>query len=273
MNRVSCKQDNWTQALAKYLAGEGYAIVEDMVDEAQLAVLRDRLYSARGKITIEIGADKLKRAGEYGVLRIMMKFEREFLALLENPAMLAIVDATVSNTGILHLQNGFILPSYPPGETPANFQNHFHRDFPQNMNGYLASVNVLMAIDEFTSDNGGTTLVPGTQQEADKPEQAYMEKNAISAQCKAGSALVFDSTLWHASGINVSGKDRLAINHQFTRSFIKQQIDYCRALPAKTILGLLPRSQQLLGWYTRTPTSLEEYYRPEDERLYRKNQG
>ena len=34
-----------------------------------------------------------------------------------------------------------------------------------------------------------------------------------------------------------------------------------------------PRTQQLLGWYTRTPTSLDEYYRPPEERLYRSGQG
>ena len=44
------------------------------------------------------------------------------------------------------------------------------------------------------------------------------------------SMIVFDSTLWHAAGANRSGKDRLAINQQFTRSYVKQQVDYVRAL-------------------------------------------
>ena len=34
-----------------------------------------------------------------------------------------------------------------------------------------------------------------------------------------------------------------------------------------------PRTQQLLGWYTRVVTSLDEFYRPADERLYRSGQG
>ena len=46
-----------------------------------------------------------------------------------------------------------------------------------------------------------------------------------------------------------------------------------RALGETTILAQKPRTQQLLGWYTRVPTSLDEYYRPETERLYRKGQG
>jgi ectoine hydroxylase-related dioxygenase (phytanoyl-CoA dioxygenase family) len=85
--------------------------------------------------------------------------------------------------------------------------------------------------------------------------------------------VVFDSTLWHAAGANTSGKDRLAINHQFTRSYIKQQIDYVRGLGDATVLAQPARTQQLLGWYTRVVTSLDEYYRSESERLYRKGQG
>ena len=65
----------------------------------------------------------------------------------------------------------------------------------------------------------------------------------------------------------------MSINHQFTRSFFKQQIDYVRLLGDDSIEPLLPRTQQLLGWYTRVVTSLDEYYRPAHERLYRGGQG
>ncbi len=95
----------------------------------------------------------------------------------------------------------------------------------------------------------------------------------MAIECAAGSMLVFDSTLWHAAGVNTSGKDRLAINHQFTGSYIKQQIDYVRALGIQAVLEQKPRTQQLLGWYTRVVTSLDEYYRPGQERLYREGQG
>ena len=85
--------------------------------------------------------------------------------------------------------------------------------------------------------------------------------------------IVFDSTLYHAAGQNRSGEDRLSINHQFTRSFFKQQIDYIRLLGDEAVETLHPRTQQLLGWYTRVVTSLDEYYRPPEERLYRGGQG
>lgn len=266
------RDPGWLPAALGQLREVGYAVVEGVLDDDFLRATRPALYAAQEAIVREVGHARLARAGELGVLRLMMKFEPHFLRFLEIPEMLAIVDATVSPTAIMHLQNGFILPSFPPGQAPAVSQNSYHQDFPRVLGGYLASVNCLFAIDAFSVDNGATIVVPATHQRATRPEPEVLA-TAVPVECPAGSMLVFDSTLWHAAGHNVSGKDRLAINHQFTRSFIKQQIDYVRALGPAVIESLPPRSQQLLGWYTRVVTSLDEYYQPEDRRLYRKGQG
>ena len=117
------------------------------------------------------------------------------------------------------------------------------------------------------------TMVQGSHQQEQVPSADYLKEQTIPAICPAGSIILFDSTLWHCAGKNNSGKDRLAMNHQFTRSFFKQQIDYSRALEENTIATLAPRTQQLLGWYTRIPSSLHEYYVPAEKRLYRGGQG
>jgi ectoine hydroxylase-related dioxygenase (phytanoyl-CoA dioxygenase family) len=146
-------------------------------------------------------------------------------------------------------------------------------DFPRVLNGYLASINVMVAVDEFTRENGGTLVVPGTQQMEQPADVELLNALALPAECPAGSLLIFDSTLWHAAGANLSARDRLGINHQFTRSYIKQQIDYVRALGSERVLRQPARTQQLLGWYTRVVTSLDEFYQPEERRLYRRGQG
>jgi len=255
------------------LDDRGFAIVESVLDRDTLAQTRERMYAVRDCIGKEVGEERLQRAGELGVLRLMMRFDPFFFRFLEIPEVLSIVDATVSSTAILHLQNGFILPSFPATDRPSVFQNSYHQDFPRVLNGYVASVNVLFAIDDFTRDNGATWVVPGTQHRAGAPSAELVEKSAIPVECSAGSMIVFDSTLWHAAGSNTSGRDRLAINHQFTRSWIKQQIDYVRAIGSDVVHTLPARTQQLLGWYTRVVTSLDEYYQPAERRLYRKGQG
>jgi ectoine hydroxylase-related dioxygenase (phytanoyl-CoA dioxygenase family) len=267
------RETGWIERASEELRLVGYTVVDGVLDASFLEATRAAMYRAQRDIAQEVGLDRLSRAGELGVLRLMMKFDELFFRFMEIPQLLAIVDACVSDSAILHLQNGFILPSFPPDQQPDVFQNTYHQDFPRVLNGYVASINVLFAIDPFARDNGATWAVPGTHQRIEAPSPSYLANHGIPIECAAGSMIVFDSTLWHAAGPNVSGRDRLAINHQFTRSYIKQQVDYVRALGADAVLSLPPRSQQLLGWYTRVVTNLDEYYRPAEARLYRKGQG
>ncbi len=260
-------------SIRESLEKDGYAILPTVLKPDFLARTKKVMRAVQVQIEAEVGSDRLQRAGERGVLRLMMKFSPQFFTLLEIPEVLEVIDEMLSPTAILHLQNGFILPSLPAEERENVAQFQFHRDFPRYMNGYRASLNFLFAIDEFTENNGATLVVPGSHRKAKPPPDAYMQKNAVKAFCPAGGVIVFDSMLWHAAGNNTSGQDRFAINHQFTRSFFKQQFDYVRALGENTVIGLPPRSQQFLGYYTRVVSSLDQYYQPEEKRLYRRHQG
>jgi len=271
---IDCKKDSdWLARALETINALGFAAVSGVLDASTLTRIREALYRAQKTINAEVGHERLQRAGELGVLRLLCKYDQAFLDLLATPEILAVIDATVSPTAVLHLQNGFILPSFKPGEAPKVFQNRYHMDFPRVLNGYFMSVNVMLAIDEFRPDNGATIVLPGSHQKVVAPQLDKLEHTALAATCPAGSMLVFDSTLYHAAGPNTSGADRLAINHQFTRSYIKQQIDYVRALGDERVLAQPPRTQQLLGWYTRVVSSLDEYYQPAEKRLYRSGQG
>jgi ectoine hydroxylase-related dioxygenase (phytanoyl-CoA dioxygenase family) len=274
MITVNAKKDRqWLSKSLEALRIDGCAIVEGVLDGDFLKVTEERMFAVQRKIWGVLGEERLVKAGELGVLRIMSKFDPFFLKYLEIPEVLQVVDSTVSPTAILQVQQGSILPSFTRGQAPPVFQNLFHADFPRYLNGYVAAVNVFFAISRFDKENGGTVLVPGTHQKAERPSDEFLQSHAVSVECEAGSMFLFDSTLYHAAGENSSGQPRFGINHEFIRSYMKQQIDYVRALGDATVLEQKPRTQQLLGWYTRVVTSLDEYYRPEDERLYRKGQG
>jgi ectoine hydroxylase-related dioxygenase (phytanoyl-CoA dioxygenase family) len=271
--RQSIRAAGWLDDALAGVERDGYAIVEDVLSPTLVDRTRTAMYAVAEQIRAAVGPERLERSGELGVLRLMVAYDDHFRRLLELEPVLAVVDRALSPNAILHLQNGLILPPVPAPATPGErFQTSFHRDFPRHMNGYVASINTFLAIDEFTSENGATRLVPGSHQRAAPPDRDELEAGSVAALCPAGSMIVFDSTLWHAAGVNRSGRDRLAINQQFTRPFIKPQIDYVRALGDATVLRQPARTQQLLGWYTRVVTSLDEYYRPAGERLYRGGQ-
>jgi ectoine hydroxylase-related dioxygenase (phytanoyl-CoA dioxygenase family) len=268
----SSREQDWLENTLDAVRYSGAGIVTDVLSPELLGRIREAMYEAQEHTLEEVGKDRLDRAREVGVMRVMLNYDPVFAELLELPEILAIVDNTVSSTAVMHLQNGLILPPYD-GEMSDVLQYTFHMDFPRYMDGYMASVNTMLAIDEFTVANGGTRIVPGTHQRSGRPGQRYMEEASVAVECPAGSMFVFDSTLWHAAGRNTTDHDRLAINHMFTRSFFKQQIDYVRSLGDDFVLEQSSRTQQLLGWYTRVVTSPDEYYRPTEERLYRAHQG
>ena len=87
-----------------------------------------------------------------------------------------------------------------------------------------------------------------------------------------GDALVFDSHLWHRGGDNHTQAKRRAINQQFTRSFIKQQIDYPTLLKGK-----VDRETPLartLGMWTVPPKSVQEFrVKDPSQRTYRGGQS
>jgi ectoine hydroxylase-related dioxygenase (phytanoyl-CoA dioxygenase family) len=270
---IDCRADGWLEQTLTSLRFLGYAVVEGVLDDGLIEETRDAMYDAQQRIREDVGEDRLVAAGELGVLRLMIAYNPHFFRLLEVEPVLEVVDATVSETAILHLQNGLILPPFDHGTARDVFQLRFHRDFPRVLNGYLMSINTFFAIDEFRPDNGATLVVPATHQRDPAPPEEFLRAHAVSVVCPAGSMIVFDSTLLHAAGENTSGRDRLAINQQFTRSYVKQQVDYVRALGADAVIEQRERTQQLLGWYTRVVTSLDEFYRPPEERLYRSGQG
>lgn len=271
---VHVNDEGWLSFVEQDLKNIGYCIVEGVFSPTQCEYFKNGIDEALRKIHLELGLERIQKTNEIGVARLPMKFHPGFLDLLANLEIQQIVDRILGDTSILHLQCGFALASAAKTKlSGASYQQTFHMDFPRYLESYLASLNILVAVSPFHAENGATLVVPGSHQKAVKPPEDYLRRRTVPATCPAGSIVLFDSTLWHAAGQNLTSETRYAINHQFTRSFIKPQMDYVRGLDEATMLRQPAKVQQYLGYYTRVVTSLDEYYQPEEKRLYRKGQG
>ena len=181
--------------------------------------------------TRRAGRTVLAPSGQAGVLRIPGFFDQAFLDPLALPPMLAVVDRDLGDTAILHLQNGLILPPRCPMPTGRPFNTRFIGDFPATSTATLLRLNVMLALDRFTERNGGTlrrTRHPSATR-ADRVASTWGRR-----RCRSNVPRARSSSSTRPSGMRParfrSDPDRLAINHQLTRSFFKQQIDYVRAL-------------------------------------------
>ena len=153
-----------------------------------------------------------------------------------------------------------------------SYVGKIHRDIRTFYNVHMM-MNMLVMLDDFTLANGATWFLNGSHLKDEKPGEAYFYKNAQRAQGKAGDIILFDSNLWHAAGENTTENVRRALTLTFTRPFIKQQLDYPRFIGYNRMNEFEDEVQQVLGYHSRIPSNLDEWYQPPHNRFYRPGQG
>jgi ectoine hydroxylase-related dioxygenase (phytanoyl-CoA dioxygenase family) len=245
----------------------GYTIVEDVISYKECQIISSKLDKIDEDQIKEIDKDKLEAFKEKGIIRALIEKDDYFSNLILNPTIFEIVSAIIGNTAILHLQNGIVVhPEVKHG------QSHFHRDFAKDfVSSKPLSINALWVIDDFNAQTGATWVVPYTHKSSVWPSDDYLKKNEIQVEAKAGSVFVFDSMLIHRGGNNISQNLRRGINHQYTRPFIKQQIDLPILLRGR--YDMESKISQVLGFWTIPPKSVKEFRSDPDKRTYRSGQG
>lgn len=154
---------------------------------------------------------------------------------------------------ILNHQNAII---NPPGE-PYN-QGAWHRDLPYQH--YVSSsplaINALFCVDDFTTENGSTFVLPASHRAAKYPSASYIQKNALQIEARAGQYILLDCMLFHSGGFNRTNAERRAVNHVYTIPYFKQQINLSKLL---TNVYINSDYIELFGIGLEEPGSIEEY--------------
>src|SRR5579871_5073148 len=85
--------------------------------------------------------------------------------------------------------------------------------------------NIMWMLDDFTDENGGTRLIPGSHL---RPRQADdTPDRTVAAEAPAGSALVFDGRLLHGTGANrTRAMHRHGLLTYYCRPFVRQQENF-----------------------------------------------
>ena len=103
------------------------------------------------------------------------------------------------------------------------------------------------------------------------PSDSYLNKYAEQILAPRGSVVVFDSRVYHRGCENLSPHPRRALNLQYTRPFIKQQINLAE-LMADRVDPESPLAQTL-GLWSIPPPSVKRFRVSPAQRTYRQGQG
>lgn len=252
------------------LTNDGYTIVPSVVPSewiTKLSTEMDKCFLIHKQIQLKNNNDIVTDGVALHVLLNSSIFV-EFLDFLIELGLIEFLENNFfkSNCILNSLSALNNLPNQP------NFSSVVHRDLRFYSGDLPVMLNCLVMVDDFTIDNGGTYLLPKSHLEERKPTDSEFFRDAKQATGRAGDILIFNANVWHASAPNSTDKDRRAIPFTVSRSFIKQLLDYPRALGYSRMEDFSDRMQQFLGYHSRVPASLEEWYQPLHARFYRKNQ-
>jgi hypothetical protein len=246
---------------------QGWVTLPGVVDAVLLEQLRRALedaYEQQRTMQVANGVGD----GADGTVHHLPLVGGPFLELLERNILADALAAFFAGPYIVNTYGGVLnLPSH------LSYVGRIHRDLRSFSGGLSLMAQWLVMLDDFTEENGATHFLSGSHRLSDRPGEEDFFTRATRAVGQAGSIVMFNSNLWHAAGVNRSGAARRALTIAFTRPFVKQQLDYPRALGYERAEHLSPTLRQLLGYNARVPSSLDEWYQPPERRLYHRDQG
>jgi ectoine hydroxylase-related dioxygenase (phytanoyl-CoA dioxygenase family) len=105
----------------------------------------------------------------------------------------------------------------------------------------------MVALTDFTAENGGTHMVPGSHLWNDERTPDLSE--AVPTEMKAGSAALFLGTTYHGGGANQTENDfRTGFTMALDSALIRQEENMYLSLSPEVVRSYPEQVQRLLGW-------------------------
>jgi ectoine hydroxylase-related dioxygenase (phytanoyl-CoA dioxygenase family) len=237
--------------IARELLAAGGVIVADLLDADQLARLRgdvdpllqdaDPAMSHINPLVTAFFGDRVRHVS--GLAGKSTLFADQVMC---HPLYLGLCDRILlPNCADYRLNLGHLMDRGPGAERQFIHRDeqvwvHYRGEKP------ILQLATILALDDFTADNGATCLVPGSHRwEAER--QAKEEEIAV-AEMSAGSAVIYLGATLHAGGTNASEGWRRGIHMSYVLGWLRTEENNVLAVPPDKARGLSQRAQELLGY-------------------------
>ncbi len=233
-----------TTAVVEAMRRDGAVVVSSLVEprlmDTVTAELRGRLDASGLETSSDFNGDKTLRTNSI---------------LMSAPSAAALIDHDL----VVAVANEILLPycaSYQVGSMtaieilPGEAAQALHRDdslYPIEINGMELEIGVMWALDDFTEENGGTRVVPGSHRFIRSwhlPDLTGWE----SAVMPKGSVLFYMGSTWHGGGANRSDAPRLGLINTYSLGWLRQESNQNLETPPESAAKFSPRLRALLGY-------------------------
>ena len=252
--------------LLSVLKTKGFYVLENFVENNDLRKIK--------KITSLIAESEAKSGngyfyGEKGInQRIYNLINKHpiFVDLICHPFMMNLLNQ-VYDRQTLHEKfslNSMTAHIVAPGakSIPLHIDSVVPEPIPKTMIRCIA----ILALDEFTNNNGATALVPGSHKLYRRPTPNDVKKaKTFKAVCKAGSLIIFNGSVWHHSTSNTSPNPRMGLMLSYAASYFQEisgEEEHLSIIPKKTLESFSLKMKQMVGYKNRIKKGA--LYRDED---------
>jgi len=226
------------ESLAK-LEEDGYIIVPDVLSKEVL----DEIKAAVEPLMNDTGRNFFEGEKTQRIYSVIAK-TYACNGLVDHPLILALLDSLFS-PGYLLSQLQVINILSGEKQQPIHTDDAFYA-IPRPRQPLGAAT--VWAIDDFTTDNGGTVIIPGSHKWGEGQPTEDQLKQKINCEMKAGSVVFFLGTLWHGGGANGSDSRRLAVTAQYCEGFCRSQENYSLSIQRDRVAKCSEDIKRLLGY-------------------------
>lgn len=227
------------------LERDGYTVVEDVFDPDVVAAVRrevEPLFVHHGGRNAFEG---------FKTRRLYSPLDDTFAldALVEHPIALGLLDELFEPN---YLLSQLQVIDIAPGEAAQAL----HPDdgfYPWPRPRPPLGAATIIAIDDFTADNGATVVIPGSHRWDDRAPTADDVAAAIPAVMPAGSMLFFLGTTWHGGGENRTDHSRMCVTAQYCAPWCRPQENFSLSVGRARVAQSSEHVQRLLGYSIHPP--------------------
>jgi ectoine hydroxylase-related dioxygenase (phytanoyl-CoA dioxygenase family) len=230
--------------LARRVVEHGFAILRDVAPPALVAELRETSLSCMDELGVATGSNRflghctrrlfnlLARDARFETVPLFVPVLDVVERVLDRECLLSSLTAVDMGPGEqaqpIHCDDGSI--GLPKPHAPI-------------------TCTAIWALTDFTEENGGTRIVPGSHRSERNPRRGDGTES-IATEMSAGSVLIYHGSLWHGGGANRSNTARAAIICNYCAGFLRQEECQLLALPRERVAAMPPRLQRLVGYST-----------------------
>lgn len=228
----------------RFLDTQGYLPLPDILTPEQIEQFRARL----GELAEAEGEEAGKEVHqEQGALRLSNLINKgEFFEIcVSHPRVLAAIGQVLQgDLKLSSLNSRAALPGAGLQELHVDWKGPVPP-------GAFQVCNSIWLLDDFTTENGATRIVPGSHLSGKVPSDVMEDRkqdhpDQIQVEAKAGTVVIFNSHTWHGGVLNRSNTPRRALHSYFCRRSNPQQLDQRKHLSQETRSRLSPAVQTIL---------------------------